>query len=182
MLVADEVSWFDDAETRAAVVRARGTIPADREVTVEADHDAPVCESGEVTIDARPEAVWDTLTDLQSWPRWMPGVKKMSVDPPLRVGSKFEWKAGPGTIRSVVIDSDRPRTVGWRGRTLGIEAIHVWRMESQGTGTRVVTEESWAGLLARVLRGMMRKSVRKALDDALPALRDEAQRRNSSHS
>lgn len=39
---------------------------------MEADHNAPVCESGEVVIDARPEIVWATLTDVGSWPGWMP--------------------------------------------------------------------------------------------------------------
>ncbi len=147
---------------------------------MEADHSAPVCESGEIVVDARPEIVWDTLTDLRSWPRWMPGVKSIHLDEPLAVGTRFHWKAGPGTIRSEILESDRPRSVGWRGRTLGIDALHLWRMEGQGESTRVFTEESWNGLLARVLRGSMSKTVRKALDDGLPALKREAEGRARS--
>ena len=149
---------------------------------MEADRNAPVCESGEILIDARPEIVWDTLTDLKSWPLWMPGVTNMEVDEPLRLGTTFKWKAGPGTIRSEVLECDRPRKVGWRGRTLGVTAAHVWQMEAEGDRTRVFTEESWAGPLARVLRAAMGKMVRKALDEGLPALRDEVQRRAGSTS
>ena len=144
---------------------------------MKADHSAPVCESAEIMIAARPEVVWDTLTDLRSWPRWMPGVKDMRVDEPVRVGTTFEWKAGPGTIRSEVLESDRPRSVGWRGRTLGITALHFWLVEGQGDGSWVFTEESWSGPLARVLRGLMSKAVRKALEDGLPALKREAEKR-----
>lgn len=82
-------------------------------------------ESAEIVISAPPEVVWDTLTDLRSWPQWMPGVKAMSVDERLEVGTEFEWKAGPGTIKSEILKCDRPRSVGWTGRTLGISALHV---------------------------------------------------------
>ena len=149
---------------------------------MEPDRSAPVCESGEISIDARPEIVWDTLTDLTSWPRWMPGVKAVHVDGPIQVGTRFQWKAGPGTIRSEIVESDRPRSVGWKGRTLGIDAVHLWRLDEQGGSCRVFTEESWRGLLARLLRGSMSKTVRKALDDGLPAMKEEAERRSRSSS
>ena len=149
---------------------------------MEADHSAPVCESGEIVIGTRPETVWDTLTDLRTWPQWMPGVTTMHVDDPVRLGTRFQWKAGPGTIRSEIVESERPHSVAWKGRTLGISAVHVWRMESEGETTRVLTEESWRGLLVRALQGSMRKTVRKALEDGLPALRSEAERRASAAS
>ena len=147
---------------------------------MDADHRAPVYETGEIVVSARPETVWDTLTDLRTWPQWMPGVKSMNVDEPVRVGTTFQWKAGPGTIRSEILESERPYSVAWKGRTFGINAVHVWRMALEGETTRVLTEESWSGLLARALQGSMRKTVRKALDDGLPALRREAERRAQS--
>jgi hypothetical protein len=144
---------------------------------VDADHGAPVCESGDIVIGARPEVVWDTLTDLRTWPEWMPGVKAMQVDPPVRVGTTFTWKAGPGTIRSEIVESERPYRVAWKGRTLGIDAVHVWRMTPDGDTTRVSTEESWSGLLPRALRGPTAKTLKKTLDDGLAALGKEAERR-----
>lgn len=89
-------------------------------------------------------------------------------------------EGGAGTIRSEIVESERPYSVAWKGRTLGISAVHVWRMELEGETTRVFTEESWSGLLARALQGSIRKAVTKALDDGLPALRREAERRARS--
>lgn len=149
---------------------------------VDVDHQAPVCESAETAIEAPPELVWDTLSDLRSWPQWMPGVKSIEVGEPVGIGTEFQWKAGPGTIRSEILDCDRPRSVGWEGRTLGISALHIWRMEMQDGNTKVFTEESWAGPLPRLLPGLMSKTVRKALQDGLPALRAEVQRRAASPS
>lgn len=136
---------------------------------MDADHGAAICESSEIVIDATAETIWDTLTDFNSWPRWMPGVKSVSLNGPVEIGTRFKWKAGPGTIRSEILESSRARSVGWKGRTLGITAVHVWRIEEQGPGVRTWTEESWDGLLARVLRAPLAKTVKKALDDGLAA-------------
>ncbi len=113
---------------------------------MEADHQAPVCESGEVVINSPADTVWDTISDLESWPRWMPGVKSMRVEQPLRVGTEFEWRAGPGTIKSQILEYEPPHRIGWKGRTLGISALHVWSLKAEDGGTHVFTEESWAVL------------------------------------
>lgn len=63
---------------------------------------------------------------------------------------------------------------------MGISALHVWRMEAQGRSTRAYTEESWDGVLPRLLRSSLRKTVSKALDDGLGALKHEAERRVGS--
>ena len=144
---------------------------------MEADHQAPVCVAGEIVIDSPPETVWDTLTDLSSWPQWMPGVKAMTVEEPVAVGTRFRWKAGPGTVNSEILEFESPRIVGWKGRTLGIAALHVWRLEGQGERTRVSTEESWNGPLARLLRGQMSTMLKRTLDDGVTALKHEAERR-----
>jgi hypothetical protein len=142
-----------------------------------ADREAPVFEKGEAVIEAPPEVVWDTLTDFRSWPSWMPGVRTVEIGETVGVGTRFKWKAGPGTINSQVIEWEPPRAVGWKGHSLGIEALHAWRIDGGGQESRVVTEESWSGLLARLLRGPMQKTVRKALDDGLSALKVEAEQR-----
>jgi len=144
---------------------------------MEADHEAPVFERGEIVLAAPPEVVWDTITDFRSWPQWMPGVRSVEIGEPVRVGTRFKWKAGAGAITSEIVESERPARVAWKGRTFGIDAVHVWSIEADSQGSRVVTEESWAGPLPRALRGLMRKTVRKALDDGRAALKAEAERR-----
>lgn len=48
--------------------------------------------------------------------------------------------------------------------------------------TKVFTEESWTGLLPRLFRGSMSRSVRNAIDGGLPALKAEAERKGASAS
>jgi len=45
----------------------------------------------------------------------------------------------------------------------GIRAIHVWELKADGDGTRVRTEESFEGLIVGLLRGLMKKTLAKAL-------------------
>jgi hypothetical protein len=133
-----------------------------------------------IDIDAPPKVVWDVLTDFGRWPEWNPEVKSMSFDGPLAPGSEFRWKAGPGTIVSTLEELEPPRFVRWRGRTMSIKAIHEWRLDARDGGTRVETEESFAGTLARLLRGMLQKTLDKSLDEGLEHLKREAERRAQS--
>jgi carbon monoxide dehydrogenase subunit G len=127
------------------------------------DGDAPVVSAAEVEIDAPIEHVWAVLTTIDQWPSWNPDVKSVSMAGPLAVGSTFRWKAGPGTISSIIEHVESPRLVAWSGRTLGIRAFHVWRLEARDGKTHAHTEESYDGLVARVLR----RSLQKTLDSAL---------------
>jgi uncharacterized protein YndB with AHSA1/START domain len=142
--------------------------------------EAPVRSGRGIDIDAPPEVVWDVLTDFGRWPEWNPDVKSMSFDGPLAAGSEFRWKAGPGTIVSTLEQVEPPRFVRWRGRTLSIKAIHEWWLEVRDDGTRVETEESYSGTLARLLHGTLQKTLDKALDDGLRHLKHEAERRPRS--
>jgi uncharacterized protein YndB with AHSA1/START domain len=141
------------------------------------DERAPVTAASEIEIAAPPEVVWNVLTAFERWPEWNRDVKSMSYTGPLAPGSQFRWKAGPGTIVSTLQHVEPPRLISWTGRTMSINAVHVWRLEPRGDGTWVRTEESYAGLLARVFRGPIRKTLEKALREGLQHLKAEAERR-----
>jgi uncharacterized protein YndB with AHSA1/START domain len=144
------------------------------------DEQAPVIGSSEGLVAAPSEVVWDVLTDFEGWPGWNPDVKAMTVEGAVAEGTKFRWKAGPGTIRSRVERLDRPRLAGWTGKTLGIDAVHVWHLEPRDGGTFVRTEESFSGFLPRLLRGRMQKTLDAALETGLQHLRVAAERRASA--
>jgi carbon monoxide dehydrogenase subunit G len=147
---------------------------------MDVDRGAPVIASGQIEIAADPETVWGVISDLQRWPSWNPAVKSVELDGEVAEGSVFRWKAGPGTITSTLREVDRPRAIGWTGKTLGIAAVDVYRLEPKGAGTLVRTEESWDGLLARLLRGRMRKTLQGSIDSGLAHLKAEAERRGDS--
>jgi hypothetical protein len=140
---------------------------------------APVVGASEIEIDAAPEAVWETLTSFERWPSWNPDVKSLSMDGPVAEGSVFRWKTGPGTITSTIQRVERPRLIAWTGTTLGIKAIHFWHLEPRGGSTLVRTEESYDGLVARLLRRPIQKTLDRTLADGLRYLKAEVERRES---
>ncbi|MGH2697999.1 MAG: SRPBCC family protein [Actinomycetota bacterium] len=146
---------------------------------MEVNNQAPAIATGEIEIRADPEVVWDLLADIDNWPNWNPDVKEAKLMGGLRESSVFRWKAGPGTITSTLESVDRPQEIGWRGKTMGINAVHVYRLEPHGEGTKVHTEESFDGLIVRLFKGSTRKSLQKGIDGGLVSLKKEAERRST---
>jgi uncharacterized protein YndB with AHSA1/START domain len=151
------------------------TDPAGATATV--DEGAPVVGASEIVIAAPPETVWDVLAALDRWPSWNPDVKSVSVEGEIAEGTRFRWKTGPGTVTSTLQRVERPRLIAWTGRTLGIDAVHVWRLEPRDGTTLVRTEESFAGVVARLFRWPLRKTLTGGLENGLRHLKAEAERR-----
>ena len=138
---------------------------------------APVVAAGEIEIAAGLETVWEVLTDFERWPSWNPDVREVSLTGGVEESSVFRWKAGPGTVTSTIRRVEPPRFIGWTGRTFGINAIHVYWLEPRDGSTLVRTAESWEGLVARVLRRRLQKTLKKSTDTGLRHLKAEAERR-----
>jgi hypothetical protein len=121
------------------------------------------------------------MTEFHRWTCWNPQINEARLEGPLAPGATFRWRSGPSDIRSVLRAVDPPRELGWTGKTMGIHAVHVWRLEPTETGVRVTTEESWRGWATR----LMRKRLARTLDDAIVAglddLKTEAERRVCWH-
>jgi hypothetical protein len=147
-------------------------------MTMMINENAPVVAKAEIEVVADPEIIWEVLTDISHWPSWNPEVKWASLDGELAVGTEFRWKAGPGTIRSTIQRIEHLRFLAWTGKTLGINAIHVWQLDSLEGKTIVRTEESWEGLIVRIFRRSLQKMLEKTTDDGLRHLKAEAERRS----
>lgn len=144
---------------------------------MEVDREAPAFARSETEIAADPETIWEILTRFESWPSWNPDVSSVALEGDVAEGTVFRWKAGRATITSTLRQVERPRVLAWTGKTTGVDAIHVWRLEPRVGGTLVQTEESWQGLFVRLLSGPMRKRLQKAVDGGLEHLKAEAERR-----
>src|SRR6185295_12937691 len=118
---------------------------------MEARMDAPVAASGEVEVAAPPERVWALLSAIERYPDWNPAISEVRLEGPVRAGTSFSWKAGPGTIRSTLREVTQPSVLAWTGRTMGISAIHVYRVRPSDRGSIVRIEESWGGIVASLL-------------------------------
>jgi hypothetical protein len=147
---------------------------------VHADTHAPVVATGDIEVAADPETVWEVMADIQRWPSWNADITAATVHGPLQPGTRFSWKSGPGTIRSTLQVVERPAELAWTGRTMGIPAVHVYRLHAsdQRPGHTVVrTEESWGGLLPRLFRRWSTRTLQTAIDTGLARLKAEAERR-----
>jgi hypothetical protein len=138
---------------------------------VRIDPKAPAVARDSLNVAATPEEVWSVLTDIAQWPAWNPDVKSAWIDGPVAPGTTFRWKAGPGTITSTFKTVEPPHLLAWTGRTLGIRAIHVYRLGRHGDATMVRSEESWSGLPVRLARGSMQKTLQSAIESGLRHLK-----------
>ncbi|WP_292351181.1 SRPBCC family protein [Methanomethylovorans sp. PtaU1.Bin093] len=130
-------------------------------------------------IKASPEVIWKIMTDINNWPNWNPEVNKASLNGEVKEGETFQWKAGPGMIKSTIRSVENERLIAWTGKTLGIiDAIHVWKLKPLNGKTLVWTEESWEGIATRIFRGTMRTMLEKAIHSGLLSLKAEAESRS----
>jgi uncharacterized protein YndB with AHSA1/START domain len=144
---------------------------------VEINRNAPATAQGELQIAADPQTVFAVLSAIDQWPSWNPDIKSVTLHGPVQPGTGFRWKSGPSTLTSTLQVVDPPNEVAWTGRTMGIEAVHVFRFQANDGGTLARSEESWEGLLARLLKGYSRRSLDKAIRRVLSHLKVEAERR-----
>jgi uncharacterized protein YndB with AHSA1/START domain len=139
---------------------------------------APVVGWSEIEIAAAPEVAWNVLTAIGRWPSWNPAVKSITFEEGIDEGSEFRWTAGPGSITSTIRDVDPPRRIVWTGSSFGIKAIHVHTFEPRAGGTLVRTEESYDGLVARLFRRRLQRTLDTTLDEELRHLKTEAEGRD----
>ena len=140
---------------------------------------APVVAKVKIEINAHPDTVWSILSDIEAWPKWKRDVKTAFIDGDLKPGSHFQWKAGLGKITSVLQNVEPPDLIAWTGKTMGINAIDVYKISYKNGKTIVEEEESWEGLISHAMRGKMQKMLEKSLKSGLQDLKIEAERVSS---
>lgn len=142
---------------------------------VSVNEEAPVLAKVEIEIEADLDTVWNIMADIESWPNWNPDVKDVILHGDLKPGTHFQWKAGPGKITSVLQNVEPPHLLAWTGKTMGVNAIDVFKFEFVNGKTIVKEEESWEGLLSRALHGRLQKMLEESLEAGLKYLKAEAE-------
>ena len=140
---------------------------------------APILLAGEIEIAAPPELVWDVLSKIDAWPSWNPDVKAAALEGDLAAGSVFRWKAG-AKLTSTLTHVAPQRMIAWTGTSMGLNAVHVYTLEPRAAATIVKTEESVEGLLARLFKRPLQKTMNKSIENGLNALKAEAERRTTT--
>lgn len=109
------------------------------------DRSAPVQVREEIRIDAPIAVVFALHTDVAAWISWRTDIDSAAMTEPFAPGATFEWSTAGLDIASTIAEVDAPHRTVWGGPANGIDGVHVWSFVADGAGTRVVTEESWAG-------------------------------------
>jgi hypothetical protein len=111
-----------------------------------------------IDVKAAPDACWNVLADLQTWPRWFPFCKnaRSLSGNPWRLGGRIEitFLAGPVGLPVVVeVEELEPaKVVRWRGGRLGMSGNHSYTFGLNSPGlTRVTSHEEFSGLAARMI-------------------------------
>jgi Polyketide cyclase / dehydrase and lipid transport len=116
--------------------------------------DAHVYAHNELFVPAGAERIWAWLVHAARWPSWYPNAWRIrSPAGPLAAGSVFTWITFGLPITSTVDLADQPRAIGWQWQSRwwpgAAYGYHIWLLQPQGDGCRVVTEETQRGALPR---------------------------------
>ncbi len=139
------------------------------------DRHAPLQGRKEILVSAPLEQVWSILTKIDQWPKWQPDVSSARLAGELAVGTQFHWKANGLSISSRIAELEPMQRISWTGKSLGMQAIHIWTLAEQNNSTQVTTEESISGWLARTLKVFDTDFLEKSLSGSLERLKNEAE-------
>lgn len=123
------------------------------------NENAPVKSKNQIEIDAPIDTVWKVLTDISNWTKWQKAVSATEVLAEIKEGTKFNWKAGGISFKSMIHTNNPKSRFGWTGTTFGASAIHNWTFEEKDNKTIVKVEESLQGVLPRLFRGYFQKNL-----------------------
>lgn len=141
------------------------------------DTKAPLWAHKEIVITAPLEKVWSLQTHIEGWPQWQSDITSAKLEGELAAGSIFRWKAKGLNIVSALHTVEPQHQIGWTGDSLGMFAIHNWTFEAQQQSTKVTTEESLSGWMARLLKLFDSNFLEKSLAAALQTLKTEVEKR-----
>lgn len=114
---------------------------------------APVSLRLEAKAAAPPERVWAVLVDVARWPTVHRGVDFAVLRGAPEPGTHLHWRADGMRITSVIAEAEEGRRLGWTLRAFGGRGYLRWSLEPlEGGGTLIRLEEDWSGLLVRILK------------------------------
>lgn len=127
-------------------------------------------------LEVTPEVAFDTLCDHDSWPRWMPPKSFRPVGRSLgrlHVGGEFRISIErmPATKARVTV-VNRAREISWCGGARGVLwAEHAFFFEPVENGTRVRSVETWSGVMAPLLKPILKPGAARVGKAQLAGLR-----------
>jgi hypothetical protein len=138
--------------------------------------------STQIDIAAAPERVWAELVDLRAYPDWNPFIVRAEGD--VVPGGRLSLRMQPVgrramTLRPRVLEVAPARELRWLGR-LGLpglmDAEHAFRLEPSGSGTRLVQEETFRGVLVPLVARSLDRGTLPPFEAMNQALKQRVER------
>ena len=121
-----------------------------------------------IQIDAAPERVWATLTDLERWPEWTASMQKVEPrdDGNLAVGSQVRIKQPRvPAVTWRVTDFEPGRSFSWTAKGPGLTTLAEHRLTATGPSTVAVhLAIRRTGPLARLVDRLSARLTRRYVD------------------
>ena len=117
-----------------------------------------------LTIDAPPETVWATWTDVESWPEWAPAMKsvKLQTDGDFGVGSRarIEATGGPPSVWEVTALAPG-ESFEWRTRVRGITIVGGHDVRNVAGRSEITASIEYQGLMSVLFRPMLMRVAKR---------------------
>lgn len=134
------------------------------------------------TIGARPEQVWEVLTDFEEFGKWNPlivAVEGRAVEGE-RITFRMVLPGGAKSSHNPKITEALPgRALCWEG-TVGAawlaRAVHEFRLRPSGRGTELTHRETFTGLLVPLVKGTLKRT-EQGFEDMNRALKERVEAR-----
>lgn len=140
------------------------------------DYEAPLTAKKETLINAPIGRVWEIQSNINNWPKWQKEVSFAKLQGELKKGTTFKWKAMGMNITSELQEVVEKKLIGWSGKSIGMNAIHIWNFEKQGNKTKVTTEESLSGWFPNLIKLFKPDFLEKSLSKSLQTLKKHAEK------
>ena len=137
---------------------------------------APVQSTKSILINSSLEKVWNILSDIEHWPNWQPDIRYARLNGPFKSGTDFVWKINGFKIHSTLDQLAPLQHFGWSGKSMGIYAIHNWKLHVINGRVNVTVEESMEGLLARLFKHKLTNDLGKSFEKWLQLLKVQCEK------
>jgi uncharacterized protein YndB with AHSA1/START domain len=135
--------------------------------------------TNQIDIAAPPAVVWQILIDASAWENFYKGASDVTVegsaDGKLAPGAVLKWRTMDLDFASVVHEFEPPYRLAWESRRRDIQGYHAWLLIPTPAGTRLVTDESQFGFLARMQRWFLPNKLRLLHDEWLLQIKQRAE-------